>query len=148
VSGPSTANIQTVSASNIQASSLVPGTYVFKLTVTSAGGSNSANVTVTVIGGSTPPPTSNGPIAAAGPDQSVWSSNAYLLGSGSYDNTGGYITNYVWSQVSGPSTATLGWMSNTNVEARSLVRGVYVFKLTVTNNRGEVGTDTIQVTVN
>jgi len=39
-------------------------------------------------------------------------------------------------------------LSNTNVEARGMVRGVYVFKLTVTNNRGQVGTDTIQVTVN
>ncbi len=149
VSGPNTATIQTLSATNIQAANLIGGTYVFKLTVTSAGGTNSANVTITVNGTSTPPPpTSNGPIAAAGPDQSVWGSNAYLLGSASYDNTGGYITNYTWSQVSGPNSATFGWMSNTNVEAKSLVRGVYVFKLTVTNNRGEVGTDTIQVTVN
>ena len=149
VSGPNTATIQTLSSTNIQASNLIGGTYVFKLTVTSAGGSNSANVTITVNGGSTPPPpTSSGPTAAAGPDQSIWGTSAFLAGSGSYDNTGGYITNYTWSQVSGPTTSSFGWISNTNIEARNLVRGVYVFKLTVTNNRGEVGTDTIQVTVN
>jgi len=148
VSGPNTATIQTLSSTNIQASNLTGGTYVFKLTVTSAGGSSSANVTVTVNGTSTPPPSSNGPIAAAGPDQSIWGTSAFLAGSGSYDNTGGYITNYTWSQVSGPNTASFGWLSNTNVEARGMVRGVYVFKLTVTNNRGQVGTDTIQVTVN
>jgi hypothetical protein len=148
VSGPNTATIQILSATNIQASNLIAGSYVFKLTVTSAGGTSSANVTVTVNGTSTPPPTSTGPIAAAGPDQSIWGSSAYLAGSGSYDNTGGYITNYTWSQVSGPNTATFGWLSNTNVEAKGLVRGTYVFKLTVTNNRGQVGTDTMQVTVN
>ncbi|HYJ38922.1 MAG TPA: hypothetical protein VEV87_09910, partial [Chitinophagaceae bacterium] len=148
VSGPNTASLQTISSTNVQASNLIGGTYVFKLTVTSAGGSSSANVTVTVNGTSVPPPTSNGPIAAAGPDQSIWGSSAFLAGSGSYDNTGGYITSYTWSQVSGPNQANFGWISNTNVDARSLVRGVYVFKLTVTNNRGQVGTDTIQVTVN
>lgn len=148
VSGPNTATIQTVSSSNVQASNLIAGVYTFKLTVTSSGGTHSANVTVTVIGNSTPPPTSNGPIAAAGPDQTIWGSSAWLAGSGSYDNTGGYITNYIWSQVSGPSNANFGWLSNTNVEARGLVRGTYVFKLTVTNNRGQVGTDTLQVTVN
>jgi predicted esterase len=124
VSGPNTASLQTLSPSNISASNLTSGTYVFKLTVTSAGGSNSANVTVTVNGTAPPPPpTSNGPTAAAGPDQSIWGTSAFLRGSGSYDNTGGYITSYTWSQVSGPNTASLGWMSNTNVEARGLARG-------------------------
>jgi hypothetical protein len=101
-----------------------------------------------VNGTSAPPPSSSGLVAAAGPDQSIWTNTAFLLGSASYDNAGGYITNYAWSQVSGPNTAVMGWMSNTNVQASGLVKGVYVFKLTVTNNKGQVSTDTMQVTVN
>jgi len=151
VSGPNTATIQNLSTTNIAASNLVGGTYVFKLTVTSAGGTSSANVTITVNGGSTPAPapSTSGLVAAAGADQSTWvGGTVYLQGSASYDNSGGYITNYTWSQDSGPTQASIGWLSSTNVSISNVVKGVYVFKLTVTNNKGQVSTDTVQVTVN
>jgi hypothetical protein len=73
--------------------------------------------------------------------------SVYLMGGGSYD-VGGWITNFAWSQVSGPSTATLNTISSTNVEAKNLVAGTYTFKLTVTDNDGNTSTATMQVIVN
>jgi hypothetical protein len=68
------------------------------------------------------------------------------MGGGSYD-VGGWVTNFAWSQESGPSMATLTSINPSNVEARNLVGGTYTFKLTVTDNSGLTGTSTMQVFV-
>jgi len=153
VSGPSTATMSQISTTNAQVSNMIAGTYTFRLTVNGSGGSSTADMHVTVNGNGTPPPpppSSGGPTAAAGSNQTIWlpTNGVYLYGSGSYDNTGGYITNYAWSQVSGPSQATIGWLSTTNVTATNLVHGTYTFQLTVTNNKGQTGTASTQVVVN
>jgi hypothetical protein len=131
---------------------MVAGTYTFKLTVTDNSNlTGSANVTVTVNGTTPPPPTDGNtpPVALAGSNQYITlpTSSVYLMGGGSYD-VGGWITNYAWSQVSGPNTATLTTISTTNVEAKNLIGGTYTFKLTVTDNGGATNSATMQVIVN
>jgi predicted esterase len=152
ISGPSSFTILNGQYATPTISNLVSGTYVIQLTVTdNQGATGTAQVTITVnTGGSAPPPTTAGPTAAAGANQSIWlpTNSVYLYGSGSYDNTGGYITSYSWSQVNGPSQAAIGYLSTTNVSAGNLVHGTYTFQLTVTNNKGQTGTSTTQVTVN
>jgi hypothetical protein len=152
ISGPSSFSIVNGQYATPTISNLVAGTYVIQLTVTdNQGATGTATVTITVNnGGSTPPPSSGGPTASAGSNQTIWlpTNSVYLYGSGSYDNTGGYITTYNWTQVSGPNQASLGWLSNTNVSASNLVHGVYTFQLTVTNNKSQTSTSTVQVTVN
>lgn len=138
---------------NLDVKNMVAGTYTFKLTVTDNSGlTGTANVTVTVNGGTTPPPGGGGagaPVAAAGSNQYITlpTSSVYLMGGGSYD-VGGWINSYSWSQVSGPNTATLTTISSTNVEAKNLIAGTYTFKLTVTDNDGLTGSATMQVVVN
>jgi len=153
VSGPSQFSIVNDMYATPTISNLAAGTYAIKLTVTDnqgATGSTTVNITVNTGTVAPPPSATGGPVAVAGSNQSIWSpaSSVYLIGSGSYDGTGASITSYSWSQVSGPSQASFGWLSNSNVEAKSLVKGVYTFKLTVTNSRGETGSSTMTVTVN
>jgi hypothetical protein len=151
VSGPNTATI-TPMGSNLDVKNMVAGTYTFKLTVTDNSNlTGSANVTVTVNGTTPPPPTDGNtpPVALAGSNQYITlpTSSVYLMGGGSYD-VGGWITNYAWSQVSGPNTATLTTISTTNVEAKNLIGGTYTFRLTVTDNGGATNSATMQVIVN
>lgn len=149
-SGPSTASINYLSSTNIEAKNLVSGTYVFKLTVEdNAGATASATVTVTVTGSAPPAGNNTPPVSVAGSTQWITlpTSSVYLMGSGSYD-PGGWITNYAWSQVSGPNTATLTTISSTNVEAKNLIAGTYTFRLTVTDNGGATNSSTMQVIVN
>jgi poly(3-hydroxybutyrate) depolymerase len=160
-SGPSTATITTVSSTNLDVKNLVAGTYVFKLTVTDNGGAtNSASVTVTVTGtagggggtgggGGGGGGSTDGPVAVAGSNQTITlpTNSVFLYGSGSYDPNG-TITNYSWTQQSGPNTATITVISSTNVEVKNMIGGTYVFKLTVTDNSGLTGSSTVQVTVN
>jgi len=153
VSGPAQATLTAMSASNVQASNLQAGTYTFRLAVTSAAGTSTSDMHVTVNGGSTPPPSAspNAPVSiATASSQTVSSSvgHTFLYGSSSYAKNGAYISSYTWSQVSGPTTSSLGWLSTTNVDAKGLVAGTYIFKLTVTDNLGQTGTSQIQVNVN
>ncbi len=149
VSGPSTSTIGTPSGANTNVGNLLAGTYTYRLTVTdNAGATNSANVSVTV--NQAAAPSNQPPVAVAGSNQTITSpaSSVILYGSGSYDPGGGSITAYSWTQDSGPNNATITTISSTNVEAKGLIAGTYVFKLTVTDNQGATGSSTMQVTVN
>lgn len=149
-SGPTQSTINYLSDPNVEIKNLAAGTYVFKLTVEdNIGATTSATVTVTVTGSAPPAGNNTPPVAAAGSTQWITlpTNAVYLMGSGSYD-PGGWITNYAWSQVSGPNTATLTTISSTNVEAKNLVAGTYTFRLTVTDNGGATASSTMQVIVN
>ena len=146
VSGPTTATFGTSSAATTTAGSLAQGSYVFKLTITDALGiTASATVTVTV----NPAPVTPGPPSAnAGSDQTITLPTNSVTLSGSGSETNGTITGYAWTQVSGPSTATFGSASSASTAVSALVKGVYTFKLTVTDNSGVTASDNVTVTVN
>lgn len=132
------ANTKTLSVSGLAA-----GTYTFRLTVIdNAGGSgiNDVNVTVNLSSAN------QSPIANAGPDIALTLPNnsTNLIGAGS--DADGTIASYNWIKLSGPSAL----LSNDNTPVLSLqdlVVGVYVFRLTVTDNNGSMASDNIQVTV-
>ena len=144
VSGPSTATIASSSAASTAVSGLVQGAYTFKLTVTDGLGiTASATVTVTVNA-----PAAGAPSANAGSDQTITlpTNSATLTGSGS--ETNGTITGYSWTQASGPSTAAIGSASSASTTVSGLVKGTYIFTLTVTDNSGVTASDNVTVTVN
>ncbi len=143
ISGPSTSTILGGTLSIATATNMVAGVYTFQLTVTdNSGASNSANVKITVNGSGAQPP-----IANAGANQTITLpvNSVTIDGSGSSAPSGS-IVSYVWSEKSGPSTISV---SNTAQNTlNNLQAGVYVFSLTVTDNNGETGTDTVIITVN
>lgn len=96
----------------------------------------------------TPPPANIAPVARAGNDQTIQlpSSSTNLSGTASSD-ADGTISSYLWQQVSGPSSATMELITTSNVLISNLRAGVYVFRLTVTDNRGATANDDVRVTV-
>lgn len=87
------------------------------------------------------------PVANAGQDKNLTlpTNSTSLSGSGS--DADGSIANYLWSQVSGPSTATLGGQTGPILSISGLVAGTYVFRLTVTDNGGAKASDDVNVNV-
>lgn len=100
-------------------------------------------VTITVVGSGNSNPTSN-----AGIDQTIQlaKDSVTVNGSNSVDPDG-TITTYSWSKISGPGSFNIISPSSVSTKIKSLVQGVYTFRLTVTDNLGAVGTDDIVVTV-
>ena len=121
-------------------------TYSFTVSAYDAAGNNSAQstaVTVTTASTTNTPPTAN-----AGADQTITlPTNAVTL-TGTGTDTDGTITSYAWTQVSGPTTATITTPSATTTTVTNLAQGTYSFWLTVTDNAGATHADAVFVTVN
>jgi chitodextrinase len=133
VAGPSTTDtITSPTAATTTVTGLTQGIYVFRLTLNA---DTSATVQVTV---NAPP----APVAKAGPDQTIVlpASQVTLNGSAST----GFITSYAWSQLSGPSTATITTPTSVSTTVTDLTQGEYIFQLTLNGD----STAAVQVTVN
>jgi hypothetical protein len=106
----------------------------------------------------TPPPptttttTNKKPIARAGSDRVIYLSqgiNRVTLDAGSSSDPDGKISKYLWSKVSGPKADLWVLSASTGkTYAAHLVKGVYVFRVTVTDNKGATAYDDMKVTVN
>ncbi|MGK2860349.1 MAG: PKD domain-containing protein, partial [Chitinophagaceae bacterium] len=146
VSGPTTFTLGNANAATTTLTNLVQGTYVFRLTVTDNGGATATDdKTVTVNAAPIP---NQAPVANAGNNivLTLPTNSTNLVGTGT--DADGTITSYVWTRVSGPATFTLGSANAATTTLTNLVQGTYVFRLTVTDNRGATATDDKTVTVN
>ena len=122
------------------ASGLVAGVYSYQLMVTDnlgATGKDTVNVTV-----------NQPPIANAGPDILITlpTNTATLSGSGT--DPDGTIAAYAWAKIAGPAAGTLTNANTATAIASGLVAGVYSYQLTVTDNLGATGRDTVMITIN
>lgn len=142
VSGPA-ATLAGQTTSTLSLTALVAGTYVFQLTATDdKGATGSDNVTV-VVNAANVAPTAN-----AGSDITInLPTNATSI-TGSGNDVDGTVSSYLWSQVSGPSTATIANQTTTTLNVSALIAGTYTFRLTATDNDGATGTDDVKVIVN
>ncbi|SEW50287.1 PKD domain-containing protein [Chitinophaga arvensicola] len=146
VSGPNNAVISTPAAVRTNISQLVAGTYIFQLQVAdNLGATATARVTVTVNNAS---PSNQSPVAIAGNDQKVVLSDELVLlnGSASYDPDGTIVA-YRWELISGSSSATITNATNARAFAHFTEGGVYVFRLTVTDNDNAISQSQVTLTV-
>jgi dienelactone hydrolase len=131
------------STSNLTASQLTQGTYVFRLTVKdNLGASKSDDVQVTV-----KPSLNVAPVANAGSDQTISLPTNSISITGSGTDSDGTIASYAWTKISG-GNATITGESTATLNASALVAGNYVFRLTVKDNGGTTASDDVSVFVN
>ena len=142
VSGPAAAAITSPSQASTGVTDMsIGGNYVFRLTVTdnnTATGTDDMTVFV-----------NKQPVPNAGIDQIVKSgvSNATLTGSGT--DADGIIATYAWSFVSGPASPSITSASTAITDITGMsAAGNYVFRLTLTDNQGAIGTDDVTIMVN
>jgi phospholipid/cholesterol/gamma-HCH transport system substrate-binding protein len=92
--------------------------------------------------------TTGAPIANAGKDQSIPISWKYFptLNATLSTDPDGYIKSFKWTKVSGPSSYWF-YPSSTSpkTQAKGLVAGTYVFRVTVTDNSGKTDTDDVTI---
>ncbi|MEB8330800.1 hypothetical protein OO009_15715, partial [Flavobacteriaceae bacterium KMM 6897] len=93
--------------------------------------------------------TTGPPVADAGADQTITlpTNSATFNGTGT-DPDGGAISSYQWTQQpGGPNTATMSGEDTADLAVSGLVEGNYVFRLTVTDDQNETGTDDVALVV-
>ena len=89
------------------------------------------------------------PVARAGNDIQYplsWHYSPYIYGTYSTD-ADGWIVAYSWAKISGPEEYLLSAPTGNKTRLDNLTGGVYVFELTVTDNKGATDTDSVQVTM-
>lgn len=87
------------------------------------------------------------PIARAGADAVIHKRWTTLNGSNSSDPDG-FIKSFKWQYVSGPLTFKIVSPSSAKTRLENLVSGVYVLRLTVTDNSNASASDDVKITVN
>ncbi len=142
ISGPS-ATISDSTLASTTVKGLVQGNYQFELTVIDNNGAVGTDIINVIVNStSNKPPTAN-----AGKDQTITlpTDNITLTGSG--NDSDGTIVSYLWTKISGPS-ATISNSTDGNDNSKRTFQGNYQFELTVTDDKGAVGKDVVNVTVN
>jgi gliding motility-associated-like protein len=142
ISGP-VATLSNTTSATLSVSDLTEGSFTFRLTVTDNGGSQAIDdVTVNVNASTSNQP----PTASAGPNiaLSLPVNSTNLIGSGS--DPDGSIATYNWTKVSGPA-ASITNQNTTVLSLSDLNEGVYIFRLTVTDNAGLTASSQAQITV-
>jgi hypothetical protein len=143
VTGPGTVTFGNAADTNTTASFDTAGSYVLRLSAYDGAATASNTVEITIFDNE--PPT-----VSAGADQSpTLATTVNLDGTVTVDDglpTSPGLT-YLWTQDSGPGTATFGNSSNIDTTVTFDQMGTYVLKLTATDGLGLSGSDTVTITV-
>jgi hypothetical protein len=149
VSGPAGCTIEKFNTVSTHANGLQEGTYIFRVTVKdNRGDSTSDDVRVVVdrwgtIKGN------QAPVANAGDDQVTNTDYARALIKGYLSkDSDGWISSFAWTKVSGPAGAVIDDNSAANTYVSGLTEGVYVYRFTVTDNKGATASDDVVIKVN
>lgn len=120
----------------LQVTNMVEGTYVFKLTgIDNTGKEVSDNVQVVV----KPVPPNQNPIVTVPSNTAVELPTSQVTLQGAASDSDGTISSVRWTQILGPSNATLQNQNSLAVTATNLIQGTYIFRLTATDNVGAIG---------
>lgn len=88
------------------------------------------------------------PTVLAGADQSITLPNSTVTLSGSASDGDGTISSYLWTKQSGPSGGAISSAASPNTGITGLLEGVYLYRLTATDNSSGSSFDEMQITVN
>jgi hypothetical protein len=134
--------ISNAATATVTLKNLVAGNYTFRFTVTNSSGLQASDDVIVKVLTANVAPTAN-----AGADKIITLPTSSVVIAGSGADSDGTIASYAWSQVSGGSFTWSG-ASSASLTLSALKEGVYVFRLTVTDDKGATGSDDVKITVN
>jgi hypothetical protein len=88
------------------------------------------------------------PLVNAGSPQLITLDKDSVTLTGSASDADGKVVAYLWSQVSGPTNATIINPGSASTIASTFSNGTYIFQLMATDEKGATGVDTVSVVLN
>lgn len=143
VSGPNTPTFNSGDWNPV-VTNMKPGTYIFKLTITDSGGLTSESTVSYTI-----PVVNQKPVATPYPPYIlVATADSTQIKSVNAD-ADGKIVSIQWTQISGPTTATIRTPTlDSTIVANLQTGGSYLFRISITDNSGDSAFATVSVVVN
>jgi hypothetical protein len=145
VSGPNTAAMTNSGTIAPTVSSLVAGSYVFEVDMTSTSGKTASDRMTLTVSSAT---VSTVFTANAGPDVFITLPNSSWKIIGTCIVKGVTIASCKWKQVSGPGTATISGGGSISPVVSNLIAGTYVFEVNITSTSGLSSSDQMTLMVN
>jgi hypothetical protein len=146
-SGPAAGTIAVPNAAITAVNGLVAGVYVFELRVVDALGLFGVDTMTITVTQTIPPPVNQPPVPKAGADQTIKLPLAEVKLDGSLSiDPDGTITAYSWTKTSGPTANETG-NATAILTIKDMVGGIYIYRLTVTDNQGASSYDEVTITV-
>jgi hypothetical protein len=147
LSGPNKGTLKGANSSTLKISDLtVTGTYKYQLKVIDNRAEWSYDtVLINVTKGDAK--TNILPLAVAGSDTTIITGTEYNLNGSASSDPDGDIVNYLWTKTNGPDKYAFSDPANAVSAVTGLQAGVYTFRLTVTDNRNDISTDDVMVTI-
>ncbi|MDI1322034.1 MAG: PKD domain-containing protein [Algoriphagus sp.] len=146
LSGPNSPSLINPNSPQTTVTNLVAGTYLFELTVTDDRGVSAKDTVLVIVFEGV----NKAPIANAGRDQhlsiSAATNGIILNGDQSSDPDGGQLV-FGWQPLSGPQIPLIISPNSPQTIVTGMVSGLYIFELSVTDNRGASAKDTVQITI-
>ncbi|CAH0563661.1 unnamed protein product [Brassicogethes aeneus] len=128
----------------LKLSNLEEGMYTFTLKVTDSNNkSSTAQVHVFV-----KPPTNKPPVANAGGNRTISLPQTWVVVDAKNSSDDNKITAFRWEQIEGPSTVVFENANASKTNVTGLTKGVYNFKVSVTDDNNNVASDALYVIVN
>jgi endonuclease/exonuclease/phosphatase family metal-dependent hydrolase len=141
-SGPNTPTIVSPTSLSTNITGLIAGTYIFRCTATDNEGSTAFDEVQVSIAS----PVNEPPVVSAGANRRLpYKVNTVTLTGTATDPEAGSLTK-TWTRVSGPNTPTIVSPNSLTTNVTGLIKGVYVFRLTVTDGTNTVASD-VEITV-
>ena len=123
IAGPAQGTIVSATGVFTVVNNLVQGTYTFRLLVTNSTGETGADTVIVTVNAAVLPPVAN-----AGPSQTITlPTNSASLNGTQSSASSGTIVSFSWTEVSGPSTATITNGNTSTPTVSALITGQYVF---------------------
>ena len=145
ISGPAAGTISNAASAATTVTALVQGTYKFELKVTDNSGATDLDTMQVTVNEAIVIP-NRVPVADAGSDTTLYLPVNTISFTGRGTDSDGMIAAYNWRVISGTAfVITNSYQSTTYLY--DLQPGAYSLELTVTDNRGATGKDTVTVTV-
>lgn len=94
------------------------------------------------------PPTNKPPIANAGQNLTISLPQTWVVVDASNSTDDNKIMEFKWEQIQGPSTVTFKNANSSKTNVTGLTKGLYIFKVSVTDDNKNVASDKLYVTVN
>ncbi|MFT5590727.1 MAG: hypothetical protein ACI9ZF_002921, partial [Bradyrhizobium sp.] len=118
------------------------------VTTPAAGASSTPSTPSSSSNANLPPPSKGtAPTVSAGSDLSILQTDSAISLIGGASDVDGKVVNIIWTQESGPNKASLSGENSPRLGVSGLIAGTYTFRLTATDNQGNVVFDEAQISV-